>query len=57
MLDEPDIQYEEDLEGGKLRIFSRNGWYQARVYRGSRSYLYKSLKTRDLAQARKAAER
>jgi integrase len=52
-LDEP--EYEEDLEGGKLRIFSRNGWYQARIYRGGRSYLYKSLKTRDLAQARKAA--
>lgn len=54
MLSESDGLIEEH-ESGKLVIFERNGIFQARIYRGGRSYLYKSLKTRDLDQARKAA--
>lgn len=54
MLSESETLVEEH-EGGKLVIFERNGIFQARIYRGGRSYLYKSLKTRDLDQARKAA--
>ena len=38
MLSEADDYIEE--------IFQRNGIFQARVYRGERSYLYRSLKTR-----------
>lgn len=56
MLSEAD-DYIEEREGGRLVIFQRNGIFQARVYRGERSYLYRSLKTRDLEQARKAATR
>jgi hypothetical protein len=54
MLSESDDDVEE-REGGKLVIFKRNGIYQARVYRGGRSYLYRSLKTRELEKARKEA--
>jgi len=56
MLSDAD-EYIEEREGGRLVIFQRNGIFQARVYRGERSYLYRSLKTRDLEQARKAATR
>lgn len=38
--------YIEEREGGRLVIFQRNGIFQARVYRGERSYLYRSLKIR-----------
>lgn len=31
--------YEEALEGGKVLLFVRNGIYQARVYKGDRTYL------------------
>ena len=58
MLSEPD-DYVEEREGGKLVIFKRGGIFQARIYRGkgSRGYVYKSLATRDLDEARKAATR
>lgn len=52
-----DSDYEEDMEDGKVRIFVRNGILQARIYKGERSYLYRSLKTADLAVARKEALR
>ena len=54
MLSEPD-DYVEEREGGKLVLFKRNGIFQARAYRGGRSYLYKSLRTRSVEEARKAA--
>jgi integrase len=50
-------RYEEKLEDGKVHLFQRNGIFQARVYNGGRRYIYKSLKTRDVTQARKAAIR
>jgi hypothetical protein len=55
MLSEAD-DYIEEREGGKLVIFRRSGIFQARIYRGkgSRGYIYRSLNTRDLEQARKA---
>ena len=28
--------YEEDLEDGKVRVFTRNGIFQARLYKGDR---------------------
>ncbi len=52
-----DESYEEKLEGGKVLLFQRNGIFQARVYKGERRYIYKSLKTREIEQARKAAVR
>jgi integrase len=48
---------EELLEDGKVMLFQRNGIYQARVYKGDRDYLYRSLKTKDLVEARKRAIR
>jgi len=50
-----DSEYKEELENGKVLLFSRNGIFQARVYQGSRKYLYRSLKTRDVADARRLA--
>jgi len=47
--------YEEDLEDGKVRVFTRNGIFQARLYKGDRQYIYRSLKTRKLDEARKLA--
>lgn len=47
--------YEEDLEDGKVRVFTRNGIFQARIYKGERQYIYRSLKTRKLDEARKLA--
>ena len=49
--------YEELLEGGKVLLFVRNGILQARVYKGDREYLYRSLRTKDLSEARKKAMR
>lgn len=49
--------YQEELEDGKVLLFSRNGIFQARIYKGNRSYIYKSLKTRKLEDARKQALR
>ena len=52
-----DGDYEELLEDGKALVFVRNGIFQARIYKGDRAYLYRSLKTKDLAEARKRALR
>lgn len=41
----------------ELCIYERGGIYQARVYAGNRRYVTRSLKTRDIAAARKAGER
>jgi len=56
MLDEKADGYEELLKDGKLRLYMRNGIFQARVYIGDRRYLTKSLKTRKLDQARELAD-
>jgi integrase len=56
MFDEKVDGYEELLKEGKLRIYTRNGIFQARVYIGGRRYLTKSLKTRKLDEARGKAE-
>lgn len=50
-----DTNYSELLEDGKLLLYSRNGVFQARVYKGKRQYIHRSLKTRKLDDARKAA--
>ena len=42
------------LEGGKLLLFWRNGLWQARIAVGNRKYLWKSLKTSNEAEAKKA---
>ena len=49
--------HSETLAGGKLLLFTRNGIFQARVYKGERQYLFRSLKTTDLKQARNLALR
>jgi integrase len=49
--------YEERLLEGRLLLFSRNGVFQVRVYKGDRRYIYKSLKTGDLKTAREEALR
>lgn len=43
------------LEAGKLVLFRRNGLWQARIAIGNRKYLWKSLKTSNEAEAKKAA--
>lgn len=48
-------EYSELLEDGNVLLFSRNGIYQARIYKGDRRYIYRSLKTRKLDEARKLA--
>lgn len=50
-----DDDYKEELEDGKVLLFIRNGIYQARVYKGERQYIFRSLKTRKLDDARKLA--
>lgn len=50
-----DSDYEELMEDGKVLVSVRNGIFQARVYKGDRAYLYRSLKTKDLDEARKRA--
>jgi len=47
--------YKEELADGKVLLFLRNGIFQARIYKGERSYIYRSLKTSELAKARVAA--
>ena len=42
------------LEGGKLLLFWRNGLWQAHIAVGNRKYLWKSLKTSNEAEAKKA---
>lgn len=49
--------YEEVMEDGKVLLFVRNGILQARIYKGDRGYLYRSLKTKDVAIGRKEALR
>jgi len=51
------VEHKETLEDGKLLLFERNGIFQARVYTGDRRYLYRSLKTNNIADARKLALR
>jgi hypothetical protein len=48
-------EFKEELEDGKVLIFCRNGIFQARFYKGDRQYIYKSLKTRKVEEARKLA--
>ena len=48
-------EHKEELEDGNLLLFTRNGIFQARFYKGDRSYIYKSLKTKKLDEARKLA--
>ena len=52
-----DTVTEEKLEDGKVLLYLRNSTYQARVYIGDRRYLQRSLKTKNLAEARKRAIR
>ncbi len=56
MFDEKADGYEELTHDGKLRLYTRNGIFQARAYIGGRRYLTKSLKTRKLDDARAKAE-
>lgn len=53
MLDNATDNDRHYLEGGKLVIYTRSGIYQARVYKGDRRYVTKSLKTEKLAEAKK----
>jgi hypothetical protein len=50
--------YEERLKNGELLLFSRNRIFYARIYKGegTRRYLFRSLKTKDLHQAREKAD-
>ena len=52
-----DVEQLEELEDGKLLLFQRNEIYQARIYIGDRKYIYKSLKTKDRAEAIKTGTR
>jgi len=51
------VEHEEYLEDGKVFLYSRSGIFYARVYKGegTRKYIHRSLKTRNLADARKRA--
>ena len=49
--------FKEDIEDGKAQLFVRNGIFQVRVYRGDRRYLYRTLKTSKIADARRLAIR
>ena len=49
--------YKEQLEEGKVLLFLRNAIFQARIYRGDRRYIYRSLKTSKIEEARKLAIR
>ena len=54
---QPADGYEEYLEDGNVFLYSRNGIFYARVYKGegTRQYIHRSLKTRNLSDARKKA--
>jgi integrase len=52
-----DEEHRELLEDGKVLLYTRNGIFQARVYRGDRHYISRSLKTRKLEEARRLARR
>lgn len=49
----PVIEHEEYLEDGKVFLYSRSGIFYARVYKGegTRKYIHRSLKTRNLEDA------
>ena len=55
MLGNTNTEFQEKLLDGQVLLFVRNGIYQVRLYKGKRHYIFKSLKTRDLDQARKLA--
>ncbi|MCV2876097.1 hypothetical protein OE810_07455 [Rhodobacteraceae bacterium XHP0102] len=57
MLGKNSTDYAEKLLDGKVRLTVRNGIFQVRLYKGNRSYIYKSLKTRSLNEARERAIR
>ncbi|MDB2574295.1 hypothetical protein N9X94_06270 [Planktomarina temperata] len=57
MSDKETVEYAEKLKDGKVLLSTRNGIFQARLYAGNRRYIYKSLKTRDLDEARERAVR
>ena len=57
LLGKTEGEFEEKLLDGRVLLFSRNGIFQVRLYKGTRQYIYKSLKTRDLAKARDLAVR
>jgi len=50
-----DDEHKEELEDGQVLLYTRNGIFQARVYKGNRQYINRSLKTRKLDDARKLA--
>lgn len=50
-----DAKHKEELEDGKVLLYTRNGIFQARVYKGNRQYINRSLKTHKLDDARKLA--
>ena len=50
-------EHRELLEDGKVLLYTRNGIFQARVYRGDRHYISRSLKTKKLEEARRLARR
>ena len=54
---QPIIEHEEYLEGGHVFLYTRQGIFYVRVYKGdgTRKYIHRSLKTRNLEFARKAA--
>ena len=58
MVDITQAIYEERLREGQLLLYSRNQTFYARVYKGERTrrYLFRSLKTKDLTEARGKAD-
>ena len=52
-----EVEVIEELQDGKLLLFQRNKIYQARIYVGDRRYIFKSLKTKDIEQARSEGTR
>jgi integrase len=55
LLGKSDAEFEEKLLDGQALLFTRNGVFQVRLYKGNRQYIYKSLKTRKLDEARQLA--
>lgn len=51
------VEHEENLEDGAIFLYTRNGIFYARVYKGegTRQYIHRSLKTKKLDEARKRA--
>jgi hypothetical protein len=46
---------ERQFEGGKLVLFTRSGIWQARIAIGGRRYLWRTLKTSNEGEAKRAA--